>query len=99
MRDIEEDEFASYYKQGVVPKIMITTSECPSTVLSRSICEILSNRQALKKFVTDLEELIPNATYFKRKRVLLRNFIEHGKENEFTDLIIITEKSKVPGMF
>ena len=53
--------------------------------------------QHLKKFVTDLEELIPNATYYKRKRVLIRNFIDHAKENEFTDLIIVTEKGKKPG--
>lgn len=55
--------------------------------------------QALKKFVTDLEELIPNATYFKRKRILIRNLIAYGKENDFTDLIIITEKSKKPGTY
>lgn len=96
MRDIEEDEFASYYKQGVVPKIMITTSECPSTVrIHLFLCA--HALQHMKKFITDLEELIPNSTYFKRKRILIRNFIQHGKDNEFTDLIIVTEKSKRPG--
>lgn len=97
MRDIEEDEFASYYKQGVVPKIMITTSECPSTVRHSSLSRCAHAVQHMKKFVTDLEELVPNSTYFKRKRILIRNFIQHGKDNEFTDLIIVTEKSKRPG--
>ena len=46
--------------------------------------------------MTDLEELIPNATYFKRKRVEIKRFIEHGKENGFTDLLIVNEKSKKP---
>ena len=39
LRDIEEDEFASYYKKGIVPKIMITTSECPSTVHHLHDCD------------------------------------------------------------
>mmetsp|Transcript_12466 Transcript_12466/g.33345 ORF Transcript_12466/g.33345 Transcript_12466/m.33345 type:complete len:345 (-) Transcript_12466:93-1127(-) len=81
----EMDEFASYFKDRKDPKIMITTQDKPSP---RSF-----------DFIRDLLWAFPSSAYYERKKVPIKKIVEYAKEENFTDIFVITEYQKEPRDF
>jgi len=82
MHDVEHDDVADYYNEGVTPKVLITTS--PKAKLNTW------------KFCFELKKCIPNSEMYSRKNVPIKTIIKQAIEREFTDLIIVHEDKKIP---
>ncbi|CAG8728575.1 8288_t:CDS:2, partial [Cetraspora pellucida] len=81
--DEESDEFSAYFREGVVPKILITTSKRPS--------------KAGYQFTSELVDVFPNSQFMKREsRYSIKQIIESCMDRDFTDVMIINEDRKVP---
>ncbi|KAF9285456.1 hypothetical protein BGZ68_003841 [Mortierella alpina] len=81
--DEETDEFAQYFKNGVAPKILITTSKGPSA--------------SVYEFATELVDIFPNTHFVKRRpQFEMRHIIEFSKNRDFTDIMVINEDRKEP---
>lgn len=81
--DIEgEDNFDSYFKDGVEPKILITTNA--------------NAKKAAYEFAAMMIEILPNSQFVKRQRkYTIKDMSEYCANRDFTDLIIINEDKKV----
>nr|CCC94717.1 ribosome biogenesis protein [Trypanosoma congolense IL3000] len=80
--DEADDEFASYFKEGRKPKILITTGERPCF--------------RTKQFVKEALWLFPNATYRPRKDYTLKEITQFCINRDFTDLLVVTDRIKEP---
>ena len=81
----KDDEFAEHFANLRPPNVLITTSYTCSKVMY--------------KFIADILEVFPAATYYKRKGYALKKIIEYAKKREFTDLVVFNEDRKqVNGM-
>lgn len=76
------DEFSSYFKEGQVPKICITT--CPRIRKGSSVLD----------FVQDLLKVFPNSFYYQRRNFEIKEIIPEAVEKGFTDLMVINDDSK-----
>jgi len=79
IEDETNDEFAKYFN-GLPPKVAITTKQHSS--------------KASKEFVCNLQELIPDLTYYRRRDYPLKKIIKFLKNREFTDLLVVGENRK-----
>ena len=79
--DINEDEFAPYYRNEKQAKIMITTRPRPSKFVFT--------------FIQDLLELFPRCFYYPRKTFSLKQIVEFSEKKNFTHIIVLNEKDKV----
>lgn len=80
-RDEEGDEFAPFFSNDRVPKIMITTRPKPSSELFT--------------FIGELMEMIPNAFYYPRKSFTVKQICQWAGNKAFTHLFVLSEKNKV----
>ncbi|KAL2919154.1 Ribosome production factor 1 [Polyrhizophydium stewartii] len=81
--DEETDELASYFVQGVQPKILVTTSKRPSA--------------SVYEFANEFVTIFPDAEFVKRgSQFDVKRIVEIAKEREYTDLLIINEDRKEP---
>jgi len=78
--DINEDEFAPYYRNEKQAKIMITTRPRPS--------------KNLFAFIQDLLNLFPKCYYYPRKKFSLKQIVEFSEKKSFTHIMVINEKDK-----
>jgi len=78
--DEAEDEFSAYFKQGLQPKILITTSMNPSS--------------KIYPFIEDLLMIFPETHYYKRGTYAIKSIVEYAKNRNFTDIMIINEDNK-----
>jgi ribosome production factor 1 len=76
-QDEEVDEFAAYFDRTVKPKIILTTSQSPSTQLYTLVKEML--------------RVIPNSEYCKRKKFEVKDMVRWAIGRDYTDLIIFEE--------
>ncbi|CAG9334017.1 RPF1 [Blepharisma stoltei] len=76
------DEFASYYKEGVLPKIIVTTKRRPS--------------EQLIKFAKEVQGIMPNAEYYDRRTYDMKEICEYASNREYTDVLVFNEKNKEP---
>ncbi|CDR39496.1 CYFA0S03e04016g1_1 [Cyberlindnera fabianii] len=75
-----EDDFSSYF-DGREPKILITTNA--------------NARKAAYEFANVLMEIVPNATFIKRKREFsMKDMSKFCSNRDYTDLIVINEDKK-----
>eukprot|EP00922_Rhytidocystis_sp_ex-Travisia-forbesii_P014440 GHVS01021612.1.p1 GENE.GHVS01021612.1~~GHVS01021612.1.p1 ORF type:complete len:375 (-),score=55.66 GHVS01021612.1:269-1339(-) len=80
------DEFSDYFAGKTTPKLMVTTSMKPSTVM--------------EAFLKELLIILPNCFYYKRMGFSIKAITKFATAHEFTDLIVFSEKNKiVTGMF
>lgn len=82
INDEADDEFASYFKTGANPKILITTGEKPC--------------YRTKVFVRELLWLFPNSIQRPRKKYTLQEITQYCINRGFTDLIVVTDRIKDP---
>ncbi|XP_005106741.1 ribosome production factor 1 [Aplysia californica] len=80
--DLQMDEMASYFNQETTPKILITTSDRPTT-RTNSFCK-------------ELKKVIPNSFVKYRRGLDLKKIIPQASEKEFTDLIVVNEDRGEP---
>ncbi|KAF0492545.1 Brix-domain-containing protein [Gigaspora margarita] len=81
--DIESDEFSAYFREGIAPKILITTSKRPS--------------KAGYEFTSELVDVFPNSQFMKREsKYSIKQIIESCMNRDFTDVMIINEDRKIP---
>eukprot|EP00474_Spongospora_subterranea_P008168 CRZ08626.1 hypothetical protein [Spongospora subterranea] len=81
IQEQEMDEFSSYFKAGLKPKIAITTCRKPSI---RTF-----------DFISDLLQAIPNSAFYKRRDFEIKDIVKEAINKGFTDLIIINEDRKI----
>ncbi|KAF8821097.1 putative IMP4 family U3 small nucleolar ribonucleoprotein (snoRNP) [Cardiosporidium cionae] len=80
------DEFSEYFSGKKAPKLMVSTSRRPSA--------------KLHDFLTELMLIIPNIFYYKRGPNSIKDLSKYAANNNFTDLLIITEKNRtVNGLY
>eukprot|EP00516_Mucochytrium_quahogii_P001430 CAMPEP_0203745926 /NCGR_PEP_ID=MMETSP0098-20131031/1516_1 /ASSEMBLY_ACC=CAM_ASM_000208 /TAXON_ID=96639 /ORGANISM=" , Strain NY0313808BC1" /LENGTH=289 /DNA_ID=CAMNT_0050633851 /DNA_START=197 /DNA_END=1066 /DNA_ORIENTATION=- len=80
LADEEEDEFAAYFDNSKIPKLMITTRPRPSS--------------GLFAFISDLMTMIPNSFFYPRKEYSLEQISKWAHNKGFTHLIVLGEKLK-----
>lgn len=80
MGDEADDEFAPYFVEGQVPKVLITTRPHPS--------------QQLFYFIADLQKLIPGLHFYPRKNFSVKDICQMACDRDFTHLMVLSEKSK-----
>lgn len=78
--DTAEDEFAAHFNREQAPQILVTTSRKPSG--------------SMFKFLENLFETLPNATYYARRDYEIKRIVEYAKGRGFTDLLVWNENSK-----
>lgn len=78
--DTAEDEFAAHFNREQAPQILVTTSRKPSG--------------AMFKFLENLFETLPNATYYARRDYEVKRIVEYAKGRGFTDLLVWNENTK-----
>lgn len=76
------DEFANYFKGNSTPKILMTTNRRP--------------KGEIFHFLKEVKSAFPNTEYYERKNFLIKDIIEWGKKNGFTDLMLFYEKHGKP---
>ena len=81
----KDDEFAEHFDKSRPPNVLLTTSyKCT---------------KVMYKFMADMLEVFPAATYYKRKGYHLKKIIDYASNREFTDLVVFNEdRKKVNGM-
>ncbi|KAI8911100.1 anticodon-binding protein [Gorgonomyces haynaldii] len=83
LEEQETDEFSQYFKEGVEPKILVTTSKHATS--------------SVYDFANEFTSIFPNARFVKRGQQFdVKRIVEIGIERDFTDVIIINEDRKTP---
>lgn len=78
--DEDQDEFAEHFKRVRPPNVLITTSYKVTGVAYR--------------FISELLEVLPCATYYKRQGYPLKKIVEYARNRDFTDLMVFNEDRK-----
>ncbi|PSC71393.1 Ribosome production factor 1 isoform A [Micractinium conductrix] len=78
--DEDQDEFAEHFKRIRPPNVLITTSYKVTGTMYR--------------FISELLEVLPCATYYKRQGYPLKKIVEYAKNRDFTDLMVFNEDRK-----
>ncbi|CAI2185013.1 9698_t:CDS:2 [Funneliformis geosporum] len=83
LEDENSDEFSLYFKEGVSPKLLITTSKRPS--------------KSVYEFASELIDVFPNSKFVKREnKFSFKQIIEFCTNRGYTDLMVVNEDKKVP---
>ncbi|PFH31458.1 putative IMP4 family U3 small nucleolar ribonucleoprotein (snoRNP) [Besnoitia besnoiti] len=76
------DEFASYFKREVTPKLMITTNK-----------KVTADTYS---FLKEILYIFPNAFFYKRGPYHIKNICKFAIKQGFTDLLVFQEKKHRP---
>ncbi|XP_021347947.1 ribosome production factor 1-like [Mizuhopecten yessoensis] len=82
MKDEAQDEMSSYFRRETLPKILITTSDRPS---SRT-----------NKFCKELKKSFPNSEIYYRRGLDLKKIIPQALSRDFTDIMVVNENHQQP---
>ena len=74
------DEFAEHFANARPPNVLLTTCYRPSGVMYKLLSEML--------------EVLPAATYYKRSGYPLKKIVEYASNRGFTDLLVFNEDRK-----
>lgn len=78
--DEDQDEFEQYFKDREPPNVLITTS--------------YKVTGGMYKFISEMLEVFPQATFYKRQGFALKKIIEYASNRGFTDLVVFNEDRK-----
>lgn len=76
------DEFEKYFSNEQEPKLLVTTCQKPSGKLFNLLKELV--------------HVIPNMSYYPRKKFAFKKICEYAGNRGFTDVLVFQEKNKVP---
>lgn len=78
--DEAEDEFAAHFSGEKSPNVLITTSYRPSKIMY--------------EFLSEMLEVLPCATYYKRQGYPLKKICKYASNRGFTDVMVFHEDRK-----
>ncbi|XP_053958934.1 probable ribosome production factor 1 [Anastrepha ludens] len=81
-RELETDDFSSYFQRSYEPKVLITYADNPVT--------------KTRKFGLELSRIFPNALVKIRNRSSVKNICKSAIREEYTDVVIINEDRRKP---
>ena len=76
----QDDEFAEHFANARPPNVLLTTGFTCSKLMYRFLSEML--------------EVFPAATYYKRKGYSLKKIVDYAKNRDFTDVVVFNEDRK-----
>ena len=76
----QDDEFAEHFANARPPNVLLTTGFTCSKLMYRFLSEML--------------EVFPAATYYKRKGYSLKKIVDYAKTRDFTDVVVFNEDRK-----
>ena len=83
--DIENDEFADYFKKQYEPKVLISYADNP--------------HKKTRIFGRELSRVFPNSLSRYRNRSGIKKMVQSAIDKNFTDIIVINEDQCKPSMF
>lgn len=81
-RELELDNFSSYFERSYEPKVLITFADNPVT--------------KTRKFGLELSRIFPNALVKVRNKSSVKKICKSATREEFTDVVIINEDRRKP---
>ncbi|XP_017011999.2 probable ribosome production factor 1 [Drosophila takahashii] len=81
-KELELDDFSSYFERSYEPKVLITFADNPVT--------------KTRKFGLELSRIFPNALVKIRNKSSVKNICKSAVREEFTDVVIINEDRRKP---
>ena len=81
-KELEIDEFSSYYAKSYTPRVLITYADNPIT--------------KTRKFGVELARIIPNSLAKIRNRSSIKQMVKSAIREEFTDILVINENNREP---
>uniref|UniRef100_A0A6B2L9U3 Brix domain-containing protein n=1 Tax=Arcella intermedia TaxID=1963864 RepID=A0A6B2L9U3_9EUKA len=83
--DTAVDEFAEFFLNKGMPKILITTSPHRN-----------KRGKETMSFVEDLLKMFPNMTFRERRNYALKEIVDYCKAENYTDIMVVNEDAKQP---
>lgn len=81
IEDLQDDEFAKYFQDGLKPKVLVTTSRGPS--------------RGCYEFAEELVGVFPGAEYVKRgHKFSVKEIAQFCSQREYTDVLIVHEDQR-----
>ncbi|XP_016964474.1 probable ribosome production factor 1 [Drosophila biarmipes] len=81
-KELELDDFSSYFERAYEPKVLITFADNPVT--------------KTRKFGLELSRIFPNALVKIRNKSSVKNICKSAVREDFTDVVIINEDRRKP---
>ncbi|XP_030383426.1 probable ribosome production factor 1 [Scaptodrosophila lebanonensis] len=81
-KELEIDDFSSYFERAYVPKVLITFADNPVT--------------KTRKFGLELSRIFPNALVKIRNKASVKKICQSAEREEFTDVVIVHEDRRQP---
>ncbi|XP_012156826.1 probable ribosome production factor 1 [Ceratitis capitata] len=81
-RELQMDDFSSYFERSYEPKVLITFADNPVT--------------KTRKFGLELSRIFPNALVKIRNRSSVKNICKSAIREEYTDVVIVNEDRRKP---
>ncbi|KAI8043807.1 probable ribosome production factor 1 [Drosophila gunungcola] len=81
-KELELDDFSSYFERSYEPKVLITFADNPVT--------------KTRKFGLELSRIFPNALVKIRNKSSVKKICKSAEREEFTDVVIINEDRRKP---
>ncbi|XP_017494328.1 PREDICTED: probable ribosome production factor 1 [Rhagoletis zephyria] len=81
-RELEMDDFSTYFQRSYEPKVLITYADNPVT--------------KTRKFGLELSRIFPNALVKIRNRSSVKNICKSAIREEYTDVVVINEDRRKP---
>ncbi|KAH8334292.1 probable ribosome production factor 1 [Drosophila kikkawai] len=81
-KELELDDFSSYFERSYEPKVLITFADNPVT--------------KTRKFGLELSRIFPNALVKIRNKSSVKKICKSAEREEFTDVVIVNEDRRKP---
>uniref|UniRef100_A0A0A1WYA7 Ribosome production factor 1 n=1 Tax=Zeugodacus cucurbitae TaxID=28588 RepID=A0A0A1WYA7_ZEUCU len=81
-RELQMDDFSSYFERSYEPKVLITFADNPVT--------------KTRKFGLELSRIFPNALVKIRNKSSVKNICKSAVREEYTDVVIVNEDRRKP---
>lgn len=81
-KELEIDDFSSYFSRSYTPRVLITYADNPVT--------------KTRKFGIELARIIPNSLAKIRNRSSIKKMVKSAIRENFTDIVVINENNRQP---
>lgn len=81
-KELEIDDFSSYFSKSYTPRVLITYADNPVT--------------KTRKFGIELSRIIPNSIAKIRNRSSIKKMVKSAVRENFTDILVVNENNRQP---